>query len=84
MDDFGRALLQRMDGEAAELKDCLPNRLARDGTGMDGYASDHVGSIDDSDALARLRRSDSPLLASRTTADHNNVIFGYDHLDAFD
>src|ERR1700688_3415061 len=71
-------------GEAGELKDCLTYRLAGDGTGMDGYASNHVGPIDDSDALARLRSSDSALLASRTTADHNKVIFGYDHLDAFD
>src|SRR5712671_7635960 len=58
-------------GKAGKLKDSLAYRLARDCAGMNAHASDHGCPLDHSDALARLGRSDGPLLARWATADHN-------------
>src|SRR6266436_6234715 len=80
----GPIAVKGLYGKAGKLKDCLTYRLARDGTGMDRDASDHVGAVYDAHALARLRCCDSALLASRTTADDNKVVFGYGHLEALD
>src|SRR5437870_567369 len=76
--------VQGLHGKAGKLKDGLPYRLAGDRAGMNAHASDHDGPVDDGDALAGLCRRDSALLACWATADHNKVIFGYIHLEAFD
>src|SRR6266849_6020608 len=76
--------VQSLYGKTGKLKNGLTYRLAGDRAGMNAHASDHDGPVDDGDALARLCRSDGALLARWATADHNKVIFGYIHLEAFD
>src|ERR1700686_3966347 len=75
--------VQGLYGKAGKLKDGLTYRLAGDCAGMDRHASDHNGPVDDGDTLVGLCRRDGALLARWASADHNEVVFGFTHLQAF-
>ncbi|HLM98514.1 MAG TPA: hypothetical protein VK335_04495 [Bryobacteraceae bacterium] len=66
--------------KAAQLKYSLTHRFAGNSAGMYAHTSDHAGSVNYGDALARLCRSDGAFLPGWATPDYNKVVFGRTHL----
>src|SRR5260370_1821150 len=79
MGEWLAVAVKRVYGERGKLKDGLTQRLAGDRASVNAYTADHDDVVDQGNALARLCRGDSTLLARWATADYDKIIIRNTH-----
>src|SRR5688572_27222760 len=73
LDGVGNAI-ERAFTESRQIEDCLPEGLARDGSGVDAYTTKDSLALDQSDSLIEFRGLDGCPLACRSRPDHDQVV----------